>query len=54
VFAFVFRVILPIMSADYYTVWIGVSQLLWSCSFLLFLIIYTPMLFAKRLDGKFG
>jgi uncharacterized protein involved in response to NO len=50
----VVRVVFPLFSMDLYTYWIGISQLLWIVSFLIFLIVYTPMLIAPRVDGRDG
>jgi len=52
--SFVFRVILPSISVEYYAQWILISQLLWIASFTLFALRYTPMFFKARIDGNFG
>jgi len=49
-----FRVVLPFFSMDYYIYWIGASQLLWIAAFTLFLVIYAPMLWSTRIDGRDG
>jgi uncharacterized protein involved in response to NO len=51
---FVFRVILPVIDPDNYLLWIGITQVLWIIAFAMFSIIYSPMLFTKRIDGRFG
>lgn len=48
------RVILPLLDAGHYIVWIGLSQVLWIISFLVFLILYLPILISPRIDGKTG
>ena len=52
--AFIFRVLLPLFFAQNYDLWVLVSQILWIIAFGLFAIIYSPMLFKKRIDGQFG
>lgn len=54
VLAFLFRVIMPLMDNGHYTFWIGFSQIAWVGSFMIFIVLYTPMLFKQRVDGKFG
>jgi uncharacterized protein involved in response to NO len=48
------RVILPIFLSQYYVQLIGLSQVLWIVAFLLFFIIYAPMLIKARTDGRYG
>ena len=50
----IFRVFLPMVSTDFYLVWIILSQLLWLIAFLFFVITYAPILFRSRIDGQFG
>ena len=50
----VVRVILPLIAADYYLIWIAVSQVLWITAFLIFVVVYAPMLIKPRIDGQFG
>lgn len=49
-----FRVVVPIIETQHYLWWIGLSQLLWIASFLAFSVLYLPMLFKPRLDGRPG
>jgi uncharacterized protein involved in response to NO len=49
-----FRVALPLMAASHYLIWILASQVLWIAAFLIFVIIYSPMLIKPRVDGQFG
>ena len=49
-----FRVALPLIAADFYLIWVLVSQILWIAAFLIFVIIYSPMLIKPRVDGQFG
>jgi uncharacterized protein involved in response to NO len=50
----VFRVIFPLISMNYYIYWIGISQLLWIAAFMIFLVVYAPMLWSTRIDGRDG
>lgn len=50
----VVRSIIPILLPGYYQLWVGLSALLWIAGFAVFLSIYTPILAAPRLDGKYG
>ena len=52
--SFVFRVILLLLLPQYYTLWVFIAQALWAVAFGIFVIIYSPMLFKKRLDGQWG
>ena len=53
-FAAIIRVAVPILLAEYYQLGIAVSGLLWCLSFLLFFIVYLPILISKRVDGLPG
>jgi uncharacterized protein involved in response to NO len=48
------RVVFPLFSNELYAYWIAVSQILWIISFLVFLVVYTPMLLKTRIDGRDG
>lgn len=48
------RVLMPLLAMDLYSYWIGISQLLWILAFLVFLIVFTPMLLTPRIDGRDG
>ncbi len=50
----IIRVILPLLFPDHYTIWIGISQILWVSSFALFFFIYAPILVMRRVDGRLG
>lgn len=50
----VVRVILPLINPSDYLTWIAVSQILWIAAFLIFVVIYSPMLIKPRIDGQFG
>lgn len=52
--AVIFRVILPIFMHDYYLQLIQVSGWLWTVSFVIYLIVYTPMWLQPRVDGRPG
>ena len=49
-----FRVVFPLISMNYYIYWIGISQLLWIAAFIIFLVVYAPMLWSTRIDGRDG
>ena len=48
------RVMLPLLDASRYTLWMGLSQLLWILAFSLFLVTFLRMLYQPRTDGQFG
>ena len=48
------RVMLPLLDAQHYVAWIGLSQMLWVLAFLLFLWVFLPMLLQPRVDGRPG
>jgi uncharacterized protein involved in response to NO len=48
------RVLLPLASPASYGVAVAASSALWSAAFLLYLIVYVPVLSRPRLDGKPG
>ncbi|WP_163832673.1 NnrS family protein [Spartinivicinus ruber] len=50
----VIRVFLPILDMSHYLNWIVLSQLCWITAFVIFLIIYTPILVKPRVDHQFG
>lgn len=52
--SFVFRVIMPIIMIEHYYYWVLSAQILWIIAFALFLWLYAPMLFKKRIDDLFG
>ena len=48
------RVFFPLLDINHYINWIVVSQILWLLSFSIFLVVYTPILMKKRVDGEDG
>ncbi len=48
------RVIVPLLLADHYMLWVAISQMLWLAAFLLFLYRYIPILMRPRIDGRIG
>ena len=48
------RVGLPLVAMDHYVTWIAISQVLWIAAFLMFAIVYAPILSRSRIDGQFG
>lgn len=54
-FAVLVRVIAPLMLPDsFYTLLVGVSQGLWIAAFLIFVVVYAPVLWRPRIDGQAG
>jgi len=51
-FGAVVRVFFPLINNEYYLSWIVISQLCWITSFLLFTIVYAPILTQARIDGQ--
>jgi uncharacterized protein involved in response to NO len=50
----VFRVGLPLIDMSHYQWWLTLSYICWLLAFLLFLLVYTPMLLKPRPDGQPG
>jgi uncharacterized protein involved in response to NO len=48
------RVALPLFDSGLYVYWIAASQILWIAAFVVFLVVYTPMLIKTRIDGRDG
>ena len=48
------RVILPLFLNQFYIHLVGLSQVLWILAFLIFFIVYGPMLVKARADGRYG
>jgi uncharacterized protein involved in response to NO len=48
------RVVFPLFNMSFYMYWIGISQLLWISAFVMFLVVYAPMLWSPRIDGRDG
>ena len=48
------RVVLPLLDAARYTLWMGLSQVLWILAFSLFLATFLRMLYQPRTDGQPG
>ncbi len=48
------RVLLPIIDMNHYLVWIIISQILWAVAFLIFAIVFIPILTKPRVDRQFG
>ena len=53
-FGGVVRVMFPLISAEHYTLWVGISQLLWIIAFSIFCVVYLPILGKPRIDGRPG
>lgn len=52
--AFVVRVIFPIADPQHYLLWLLLSALAWILGYMVFLVIYLPMLLKPRVDGRPG
>ncbi len=50
----VVRVVFPLFSMELYLYWIWISQVLWMIAFVIFVIVYGPMLLSTRIDGRDG
>jgi uncharacterized protein involved in response to NO len=50
----VFRIVLPLFAMESYTNWVIISASLWITGFVIFLLIYTPILCKPRVDGTYG
>lgn len=48
------RVVFPIFNMDLYIYWVGISQVLWILAFVIFVVVYAPMLLTARVDGRDG
>jgi uncharacterized protein involved in response to NO len=48
------RVVLPLLDAARFTLWMGLSQVLWIIAFSLFLVTFLRMLYQPRTDGQPG
>ena len=46
------RVLLPIVNPENYLLWIQSSQILWIVSFVIFLLVYAPVLVRPRIDNQ--
>jgi len=53
-FAMIARVILPLITMQFYSVWLFIAQLCWITSFALMAWVYVPMLYQPRVDGRYG
>ncbi|MFW5968092.1 MAG: NnrS family protein [Persicimonas sp.] len=52
--AALFRTAAPIVAPAMYVDWVWVSSLLWAAAFLVYLVVYTPILVRPRADGRPG
>lgn len=52
--ALVARVLLPLVLPSLNLLWVGLSQLLWIAAFVLFVVLYAPLLCRPRVDGQPG
>ncbi|MGJ8619739.1 MAG: NnrS family protein [Methylophilaceae bacterium] len=49
-----FRVFLPLITSQFYTIWVLLAAIFWILSFTIYTIIYMPLLLKPRSDGAFG
>ena len=54
ILALISRIALPIILPASYSLWIGISQVLWILTFGIFSWVYAPMLIKPRVDGRYG
>lgn len=52
--SFVVRVMFPLADAEHYLLWLLLSALAWILGFIVFLIIFFPVLLSPRADGRPG
>lgn len=50
----VFRIVLPLFAMESYASWVIISASLWIAGFVIFLLIYTPILCKPRVDRTYG
>lgn len=48
------RVVVPMFSSEYYSIYIAVSQILWIIVFTVFILVFLPHLIRPRVDGRYG
>ena len=48
------RLLMPIIMPADHVIWIIISQCFWMAAFLLFVMVFAPMLYCSRVDGQFG
>jgi len=49
-----FRVFIPMITSQFYTLWVLVAAIFWVLAFTIFVSIYMPILLKPRADGAFG
>ncbi|MDI1308828.1 MAG: NnrS family protein [Methylotenera sp.] len=54
VVSLLFRAAVPIYASEFYVSWMLIAAILWTLSFAVFVVIYTPILLKPRADGAFG
>ncbi len=50
----VFRALVPMITTQFYSGWVLLAATLWILSFVVFVVIYAPILLKPRPDGTFG
>jgi len=50
----VFRVVMPLIDIENYSIWIGIAQLCWIIAFTIFSLVYLPILTKPRIDNMPG
>jgi uncharacterized protein involved in response to NO len=54
VLATAIRLFMPLLDSGHYQFWIAISGLIWIISFVLFAVVFIPLLIRPRVDGKYG
>ncbi len=54
ILSLIFRVFLPMFMMQFYSIWILISAAFWILGFVIFVVIYAPILSKSRVDGVFG
>jgi uncharacterized protein involved in response to NO len=50
----VFRVLVPMITMQFYTLWVLIAAIFWVLGFIIYIAIYAPILLKPRTDGTFG
>lgn len=50
----VYRAVIPMLTTHFYLSWVFIAAVFWVLSFIIFAIIYIPILLKPRADGTFG
>lgn len=50
----VFRALVPMITMQFYTLWVLIAAIFWILGFAIYIVIYAPILLKQRTDGAFG